>query len=104
MLRSFFSKREPANGSAATGALELIEPFGEENLSRLASIENYRTATPFPHLVIDDLFNPRALDRVLSEWPHSGMPNIDAYDDGTYSKHKYASNSRTQHGPYTRFF
>jgi len=104
MLRSFFSKREPVKNSAANGSLELIEPISQENLSRLAATENYRTAAPFPHVVIDDLFNARALDRVLSEWPELGMPDIDAYDDGTYSKGKYASNARTRHGPYTRFF
>jgi hypothetical protein len=104
MLRSLFSRPEPAKAPAPDASLELIEPFDQKNLARFAEIDSYKAATPFPHLVFDDLFNPRALDRVLSEWPTLRTPEIDPYDDGTYSKHKYASNFRTQQGPYTRYF
>ena len=81
---------------------DAIEPFSQENLSRLASIENYGTANPFPHLVIDDFFDPRVLDHVLDEWPDLETPNVDNYDDGTHSTLKFASNYRMQFGPYTR--
>ena len=80
------------------------EPFAKENLVRLTSIDNYATAEPFPHLVIDDLFNPDALDLVLREWPSWETPDLETYDDGTFVKLKYASNVRTDYGPYTRFF
>lgn len=103
-LRSLFPKRESADRRAADkDSLELVEPFGQDGLARLTSIEGYAAAEPFPHLVIDDLFDPRALDQILSEWPQVGEPNIDSYHDGTYTTLKYASNFRTTYGPYTRF-
>jgi Rps23 Pro-64 3,4-dihydroxylase Tpa1-like proline 4-hydroxylase len=104
-LSLFFSKlalvAQPPEGDRAP---HFIEPFSQENLSRLASIENYATANPFPHLVIDDFFDPRALDHVLDEWPHMETADLLNYNDGTYVKLKYASNQQTRLGPYTRSF
>ena len=80
-----------------------MEPFAPDGLARLTSIEGYAAAEPFPDLVIDDLFDPRALDQVLSEWPEVGAPEIDSYHDGTYTTLKYASNFRTKYEPHTRF-
>lgn len=31
--------------------------------------QSYRTAKPYPHLVIDDLFEPELLDRLVAEYP-----------------------------------
>lgn len=104
MLRSFLSKRESVDRRAKGERwLELIEPFDEEGLARLTGIDNYAAAKPFPHLVIDNFFDPQALDQVLSEWPQPETDGIDSYHDGTYTKLKYASNFRTKYGPYTRF-
>jgi Rps23 Pro-64 3,4-dihydroxylase Tpa1-like proline 4-hydroxylase len=102
-LRLFFRKRKSVDHAPGEErALGFPEPFSEENLARLASIEDYGTANPFPHLVIDDFFNSQVLDRVLDEWPHVETPNVDNYHDGTYTKLKYASNYRMRLGPYTR--
>jgi hypothetical protein len=81
-----------------------VQPFDEKNLSTLTAIENYASAAPFPHLVIDNLFNAGALDRVLDEWPDVKTADLIHHNDGTYSKDKYASTYRTQYGDYTRFF
>ena len=82
---------------------EPLEPINPQDLPRLANIQNYGSAQPFPHLVIDNLFDPRALDLVLSEWPSSETANFENYHDGTYTKLKFGSNYRTKLGLYTRF-
>jgi Rps23 Pro-64 3,4-dihydroxylase Tpa1-like proline 4-hydroxylase len=102
-MKFIFSKPAMAEPvQEAGGAPSIIEPFTEDSLSRLASIDNYSTASPFPHLVIDDFFDPRVLDHILDEWPDLETPNVDNYHDGTYTKLKYASNYRMRFGPYTR--
>jgi Rps23 Pro-64 3,4-dihydroxylase Tpa1-like proline 4-hydroxylase len=35
-------------------------------------LTTYSEATPFPHTVIDDFYDPDALERVLGEWPDQG--------------------------------
>jgi 2OG-Fe(II) oxygenase superfamily len=103
MLGMFRSKRASVDGTSDEAhPIDSVEPLNEENLRRLAGVENYATADPFPHLVIDDLFDARALDGILNEWPAEQTPNIDNYHDGTYTKFKYASNYRTAFGPNTR--
>ena len=37
-------------------------------------LEDYRTAQPFPHLVLDDLFPPATLNSLLEELPPSSSP------------------------------
>jgi Rps23 Pro-64 3,4-dihydroxylase Tpa1-like proline 4-hydroxylase len=99
MLGSFLTKHSQLKGGSKwERPSEVIEPFDRENLYRLAVIEGYATAQPFPHLIIDNLFNPRALDRVLSEWPPLETNSFDSYHDGTYTMFKYATNYMTQLG------
>jgi hypothetical protein len=85
-------------------SLDFDPPLDEKSLFDLISIPDYASAAPFPHLVIDNLFNARALDRVLDEWPDVKTADLIHYNDGTYSKDKYASTYHTQYGAYTRFF
>lgn len=103
VLHRFFSKRSSAKRARkAQRAARLVEPFSNQNLTRLTSIENYATARPFPHLVIDNFFDSCVLDRVLDEWPAPEDPNVVDYHDGTYTKLKYATNYQFRFGPYTQ--
>jgi hypothetical protein len=99
-LRWFFSNR--SRSQSARDNQDPLSPFSEDGLSRLAAIEDYASAQPFPHLLIDDFFDSRVLDQVLNEWPQPDTPEVDKYDDGFYSTLKYASNYRMQFGPYTK--
>jgi hypothetical protein len=42
---------------------------------------DYRSAKPFPHLVLDNLFSDDLLDRVVLEMPPPGHPNWVRHDD-----------------------
>src|SRR6056300_569830 len=44
-----------------------------ENLDTFAldNQENYIKAEPFPHIVIDDLFEEETLDKIISEFPNN---------------------------------
>jgi len=63
--------------------------------------EQYVSANPFPHAVIDNLFPPEVLETVLDEFP--GSKQIDWIDfDGDVQK-KLGSKTEEQMGPFTRF-
>jgi len=87
---SLFSGRRP------------IEPFSAGSLDRLARTAGYPDAQPFPHLVLDDFFNPTMLDAVLGEWPRPDADNLESHNDGTYVRKKLGSTWRTRFGPHTR--
>lgn len=84
--------------------LELIPPFADATLSELLKVGDYSTALPFPHLVIDHLFNPLALEKILEEWPTTETANLIEHNDGVFQRHKFASTYKTLYRPYTRFF
>lgn len=73
-------------------------------MERLRTYKGYGSAQPFPHLVLDDLFNPAALDRVLSEWPSSEVDKLETHNDGTYVVGKKGSGVDFKFSPYTRYF
>ena len=79
-----------------------IEVFGQPSLDRLAGVSGYSVAEPFPHVVLDDFFNPDILDAVLAEWPRPDAPNLESHNDGTYVRKKLGSTWRTTFGPHTR--
>lgn len=76
---------------------ELIPLFNEDVLESLKSNSTYNSNQPFPHIVIDGLFNPKALERVLIEWPKEEK-SFDIHHDGKYSVNKIATNWATAHG------
>jgi 2OG-Fe(II) oxygenase superfamily len=45
-------------------------PFLRDNTASFQQL--YSSGQPYPHLVIDDLFDPQILDRVVEEFPKSG--------------------------------
>ncbi|MEO1267841.1 MAG: hypothetical protein AAFX99_07060, partial [Myxococcota bacterium] len=47
----------------------------------------YRSADPFPHIVLDDIFRPEALDAVLEEFPDLNQSQTAKnYDDPNQRK------------------
>ena len=51
--------------------------------------EQYASADPFPHIVLDDLFDANALDRVLAEFPQPDQTRWMRFDSPTEKKLGY---------------
>ena len=99
-LKLFSGK--PPEPAKASIPLELFAPDG---LRRLTEHEGYKAADPYPHLVLDNLFNPAALDTLLSEWPDHVGNHHDHHNDGTFVKRKFGTTWKTKFGVETqRFF
>lgn len=60
----------------------------------------YAAARPFPHVVLDDFFDPRLLDEVLREFPQPGAIRWQRFDN--QQEIKLASASESSFGPTTR--
>ena len=74
-------------------------------LSRMAENERsanaaYRTAKPFPHVVLDDFFDAALLDQVLAEFPNPGEIRWQRFDNE--KEVKLASAAESSFGPITR--
>jgi 2OG-Fe(II) oxygenase superfamily len=65
-----------------------------------AAREEYRTAQPFPHLVLDGLFDPDLLRAIIDEFPKPGDIEWIAYK--SVREIKLASNRDEHFGPLTR--
>ncbi|ACT58813.1 2OG-Fe(II) oxygenase [Hirschia baltica] len=83
-----------------TKKINVFAPGAIEKLTGLAA--DYQSAQPFPHLVIDNLFENDVLSNVIEEWPATSESSVEPHDDGTYSVQKYASTWKTEYGPNTR--
>ena len=81
-----------------------IPLFAPDALNRLENHMGYPTQSPFPHLVLDGIFNPEALHAILREWPAGSDGSIETHDDGTYSKSKVGSTWKTKFGPLTKHY
>lgn len=73
----------------------------EERLTQLVRehAQAYRKAEPFPHIVVDDLFGPRVLERVLEEFAlmdRGGWHHSDAAHE-----RKWSTEDARQLGPFT---
>jgi hypothetical protein len=71
----------------------------DETLNRLrANVESYQktyiAGEPYPHVVIDDLFDPEMLDRVVDEFPSSNNRDWLTWD----TKHELKSTSKGING------
>jgi hypothetical protein len=75
-------------------------------LGELGSLhaKRYRSAAPFPHIVLDDFFVPDALGLVHDEFPRldHASGDIKRFDDP--NQLKLASTGEAQFGPHTRAF
>ena len=76
-------------------------------LSRMQEIgetahSTYLSAKPFPHVVLDDFFDPALVDQVLGEFPAPGAIRWQKFDNG--QEIKLASSKDASFGPLTRLF
>lgn len=78
--------------------------FEPDALTRLAGALEYRRAEPFPHLVLDGLFDPDRLRAIVAEFPARGDPALESHDDGVFSRGKHNTTWETRFGPHTRQF
>ncbi|BBX85797.1 hypothetical protein [Mycolicibacterium aubagnense] len=76
--------------------------FSREELLQVADAhrEEFQTADPFPHVVIDNFLPPEALEPVLSEFPEPSDTEWQQYDNGREVKLALADSERM--GPATR--
>jgi len=77
--------------------------FATSAISGMESYRDYPGAVPFPHFVLDGLFNPAALREILGEWPVS-TESMETHSDGTYVKNKIGTTWKTPFGPATRHY
>ncbi|MDQ0597438.1 hypothetical protein QF037_001783 [Streptomyces canus] len=82
----------------------MFEPyyFSSDSLSALAAShrERFRTAEPFPHVVLDDFLPEGVLDRVVAEFPDPGEIPWNQFDRATSKK--LASEGDELFGEFTR--
>lgn len=76
-------------------------------LSRMAQIaksshESYLNAKPFPHVVLDDFFDPALLDLIVSEFPKPEEINWQRFDNAR--EIKLGSSAESSFGLVTRLF
>ena len=76
--------------------------FSNEGLARLEKHVGYGVASPYPHLVLDGIFNDAALYEILREWPSPNGAGLETHDDGTYVKKKIGTTWETNFGDRTR--
>jgi len=62
----------------------------------------YRSAAPYPNVVLDGLFRDDVLDAVLDEWPSPDEVAWRFYDDGEYERGKLTSSDVDRFGSNTR--
>jgi Rps23 Pro-64 3,4-dihydroxylase Tpa1-like proline 4-hydroxylase len=80
-----------------SGSLLPLERMAQE---AGAARERYRAAKPFPHVVLDDFFDPAILERVLEEFPRPRAIRWQAFDNE--HERKLASAAESCFGPLTR--
>ena len=60
--------------------VERMVPFARLVAERQAIAERYRSASPYPHIVLDGVFDPRVLERVAADFPEQTPPGWVQYD------------------------
>jgi Rps23 Pro-64 3,4-dihydroxylase Tpa1-like proline 4-hydroxylase len=74
------SNVEAKSGAQSDLANEEVLPYGRMTQIAETKAEEYASADPFPHIVIDDFFGPAILNRVLTEFPDRGAKNWEEHD------------------------
>jgi Rps23 Pro-64 3,4-dihydroxylase Tpa1-like proline 4-hydroxylase len=67
-----------------------------------SAYQTYITAAPYPHIVLDDFFDPNLVDQVLAEFPQPGAIRWQQFDN--QHEIKLASAAESSFGPITRLF
>ncbi len=94
-----FWTRMPALGSLTIDKFLPVQRMQE--LARTAH-STYIGARPFPHIVLDNFFDPGLLERVLAEFPQPGAIRWQKFDNE--KEIKLASAAEFSFGPLTRLF
>ena len=93
--------RVPVSGSPERDFFERLDAMSERlRVRRKAAAEAFKSAQPFPHVVLDDLFDPVVLDRVLEEFPRADAIDWQRYDNP--HEVKLATKDERQIGFYAR--
>jgi hypothetical protein len=82
--------------------LETFLPLSRMRQVAAASAEVYQSADPFPHVVLDEFFDPTMLGTVLGEFPAPGHPSWRSFNN-QYEVKLFAS-AEAAFGPLTRLF
>jgi Rps23 Pro-64 3,4-dihydroxylase Tpa1-like proline 4-hydroxylase len=69
----------------------------------LLTCNTYKTAAPYPHIVVDDLFNPIVLETLLQEWPLQNSNHHESHNDGVFVKSKRGTTAETVLPIYTEY-
>ena len=97
------SQRALALESLATPDIQLLtSPVIEDQRLQALVLEHadaYRTAQPFPHIVLDGLFSPRLLDRVLEEFERMDRGRWHQAD--ALQERKWSTENPRELGPFT---
>lgn len=64
--------------------------------------EAYQTGEPFPHIVLDDVFDPAFLEKVANEFPDPNSPDWQQFNN--LREKKLATQDERDIGPYARAF
>jgi hypothetical protein len=86
--------------SLANVKLETFLPLRRMRALVESGADAYRSATPFPHAVFDDFFDPELLEQVLAEFPGPGQMDWRAFNN-QYEVKLFSSAEET-FGPVTR--
>lgn len=80
--------------------------FDREQLIKVAkkNAKSFKSADPFPHIALDDLFPEWVIDELIKEFPDANA-SIDWYKTENESRlNKLGSNKEHELGPFTRSF
>lgn len=81
-------------------SLETFLPIARMKEEVSSARASYLGAKPYPHVVLDNFFNPGVLDLVLAEFPQPGQIRWERFDNA--QEIKLASAKETSFGPVTR--
>jgi Rps23 Pro-64 3,4-dihydroxylase Tpa1-like proline 4-hydroxylase len=88
--------------SLQTLTIDRFLPLSRMNELGESANVSYVNAVPFPHIVLDDFFDPDLVDQVLAEFPQPGAIRWQTFDNE--QEIKLASAVESNFGPVTRLF
>ncbi|MEI6299847.1 MAG: 2OG-Fe(II) oxygenase [Betaproteobacteria bacterium] len=80
--------------------MDAFLPLERMDALAMTAREQYASARPFPHIVLDNLFDPALLDRILDEFPGPDQIKWQRFDNN--QEIKLAAASETYFGTTTR--
>jgi hypothetical protein len=83
-----------------TASIESFLPLARMSSASASLHDQYINAVPFPHVYIDNFFDPALVDQVLQEFPGPGQINWQKFNNS--QEIKLASSAESAFGPSTR--